>query len=83
MIEVRLKAGGAGCFYVVQALVATGYILTASGVVCFHKWWKGPYVLAIGVVPINLCKCGLVGIRARKWPRMWNTGMRRQLNREI
>ena len=32
-------------------------------VVCFHKWSKRPYVLAIGVVPINLCECGLVGIR--------------------
>ena len=38
-------------------------------------------MLAIGVMPTNLCKCGLVGIRGRKWPRRWNTGMGRRLNR--
>ena len=31
-------------------------------------------MLAIGVVPINLCKCGLVGIRGRKWPRRLRYG---------
>ena len=52
-----------------------------TGVVCFHKWAKGPYVLAIGVVPINVCKCGLVGIRGRQWPRRWHTGTGGLLNK--
>ena len=49
-------------------------------VVCFNKWSKEPYVLAIGVVKINLCECALVGIREREWPRMWDMGMGRRLN---
>ena len=43
-------------------------------VVYFHKWSDQPYVLAIRVMPFNWCECGLVGIRGRKWPRMWDMG---------
>ena len=53
------------------------------GVLCFHKWSKRPFVLAIGVVPINLCECGLVSIRGRKWPRRWDMGMGRPLNKGV
>ena len=41
---------------------------------CFHKWSKRPYVPVIGVIPINLCECGLVGIRGMKWPRRGDMG---------
>ena len=50
-------------------------------VVCFHKGSKQPHVLAIRVMPINLCECGLLGIRGNKWPRRWDMGRGRQLNR--
>ena len=50
-------------------------------VVCFHKWSKRLYVLAMRVVPINLSKCRFAGSRGRMWPRRWDMGMEKQLNR--
>ena len=42
--------------------------------VCFHKWSKRRYVLAIGVVPINMCDCGVAGVQGRKWRMRWDVG---------
>ena len=36
--------------------------------------------VAIGVVPVNVCKGGLVGIRGKRPPRGWDTGMGKRLN---
>ena len=69
-----------GCFYVVRALVAKGHILTVRPCGLLPQVVEEPYVLAIGVVPINHCKCGLVGIQGRKWLRRWHARMGRRFN---
>ena len=58
LIDVGIKGrqgggGGASMWYRhwwQQAIFRLPFL-----VVCFHKWSKRPYVLAIGVMPINLC----------------------------
>ena len=67
----------------VQGVVATGCILTADRCGLLPLVGEGTVCAGDRICADHPRKCRLVGIRGRKWPRRWDAGMGRRLNKDV